>query len=163
MHLNADIAVAAVRYVWWTGDDAFERDVALPLLVETSRLWMSLGYEGADGRFHINGVTGPDEYSAIADDNTYTNLMAAWNLSAAADAVARWPEHTDASAEEAAGWRRAADRVALPYNERLKVHEQSARFTEHKMWDFERSARGNAFSHQRRASPSGGPSSALPL
>jgi alpha,alpha-trehalose phosphorylase len=145
MHLNADIAVAAARYVWWTGDDIFERDVALPLLVETARLWMSLGYEGADGRFHIDGITGPDEYSAIADDNIYTNLMAARNLAAAADAVARWPEHTDASDAEAAAWRRAADRVALPYNERLKVHEQSARFTEHKTWDFERSAQENGY------------------
>ena len=145
MHLNADIAVAAARYVWWTDDEVFERDVALPLLVETSRLWMSLGYEGADGRFHIDGVTGPDEYSAIADDNVYTNLMAARNLAAAADAVDRWPEHTDARPAEAAAWRQAAERVALPYSKRLKVHEQSARFTEHKAWDFERSAKEDGY------------------
>jgi alpha,alpha-trehalose phosphorylase len=145
MHLNADIAVAAARYVWWTGDAAFERDVALPLLVETARLWMSLGYEGADGRFHIDGVTGPDEYSAIADDNIYTNLMAARNLTAAADAAARWPDATDVDAEESRAWRRAAGRVAMPYNERLKVHEQSARFTEHKVWDFDRSAREHGY------------------
>jgi alpha,alpha-trehalose phosphorylase len=145
MHLNADIAVAAVRYVWWTGDAAFERDCALPLLVETARLWMSLGYEGADGRFHIDGVTGPDEYSAIADDNIYTNAMAAKNLVGAADAVQRWPDHTDATAQEAKAWRRAAERVAMPYNERLKVHEQSARFTEHRVWDFEQSARDDEY------------------
>ena len=84
MHVNADIAVAAMRHVRWTGDDDFERDVALPLLVETARLWCSLGYFGADARFHLNGVTGPDEYSAIVDDNTYTNLMAAENLVCAA-------------------------------------------------------------------------------
>ncbi|HVI17426.1 MAG TPA: glycosyl hydrolase family 65 protein, partial [Gaiellales bacterium] len=145
MHRNADIAVAAARYVWWTADDAFERDCALPLLVETARLWMSLGHEGADGRFHLDGVTGPDEYSALADDNVYTNLMAAKNLAAAADAVERWPDDTDATPVEAAGWRRAADRIALPYNERLRVHEQSARFTEHAVWDFERSAREDGY------------------
>jgi alpha,alpha-trehalose phosphorylase len=145
MHLNADIAVAAVRHVWWTGDDEFERDCALPLLTETARLWMSLGYEGADGRFHIDGITGPDEYSALGDDNVYTNLMAAQNLRSAADVVARWPGESDATPDETAAWLRAAERIALPYNERLGVYEQSARFTEHALWDFEASARNNEY------------------
>jgi alpha,alpha-trehalose phosphorylase len=145
MHVNADIAVAAVRHVWWTGDADFERECALPLLVETARLWMSLGYEGADGQFHIDGVTGPDEYSALSDDNVYTNLMAARNLRAAAEAVERWPDDSDATAEETTAWARAADRIAVPYNDRLRVHEQAARFTEHKLWDFERSAREHGY------------------
>ena len=127
MHLNADIAVAAARHVWWTGDDAFERECALPLLVETARLWISLGYQGADGRFHIDGVTGPDEYSALSDDNAYTNLMAAKNLRAAAAAVERWPEDSDADADEVAAWTRAAEQIAVPYSARLRVHEQAPR------------------------------------
>ncbi|MDT4940429.1 MAG: hypothetical protein QOJ34_518 [Pseudonocardiales bacterium] len=145
MHLQADIAVAAARYVWWTGDEKFERDDGLPLMVETARLWMSLGYEGPDGRFHIDGVTGPDEYTALADDNVYTNLMAGKNLVAAADAAQRWPDDSDARPDEIAAWRRAAQRMAVPYSERLKVHEQSARFTEHAVWDFERSAREDGY------------------
>jgi alpha,alpha-trehalose phosphorylase len=145
MHVNADIAVAAVRHVWWTGDQDFERECALPLLVETARLWMSLGYEGADGRFHIDGITGPDEYSALSDDNTYTNLMAAGNLRSAAEAVERWPEDSDATPDEVAAWARAAERIAVPYSERLKVHEQSARFTEHARWDFEQSANDDSY------------------
>jgi alpha,alpha-trehalose phosphorylase len=145
MHLNADIAVAAVRHVWWTGDADFERECALPLLVETARLWMSLGYEGADGQFHIDGVTGPDEYTALCDDNVYTNLMAAKNLRSAAEAVERWPDDSDATPEEASAWARAADRIAIPYNDRLRVHEQSARFTEHAVWDFERSIREDGY------------------
>ncbi len=86
-HVNADIAVAAARHVHWTGDDDFARECALPMLVETARLWISLGFTGDDGKFHIHGVTGPDEYSAIVDDNTYTNMMAARNLRYAADMV----------------------------------------------------------------------------
>ena len=43
----------------------------LPLLVETARLWDSVGYDGDDGKFHIDVVTGPDEYTAIVDDNAY--------------------------------------------------------------------------------------------
>jgi alpha,alpha-trehalose phosphorylase len=145
MHLQADIAVAAARYVWWTADAQFERDCGLPLMVETARLWMSLGYVGADGKFHIDGVTGPDEYTALVDDNVYTNLMAGLNLRAAADAAERWPDAIDVEPEEIAAWRRAADRVAVPYNKRLKVHEQSVGFTEHAVWDFERSAREEGY------------------
>ena len=58
----------------------FEREIGLELLVETARLWRSLGHHDAAGNFRIDGVTGPDEYSALADNNVYTNLMAARNL-----------------------------------------------------------------------------------
>ena len=90
-HVNADIADAVLRYVGATGDQEFERDAGLELLVETARLWRSLGHHDAAGRFRIDGVTGPDEYSALADNNVYTNLMAQRNLRAAADAAARHP------------------------------------------------------------------------
>ncbi|MGI8679067.1 MAG: glycoside hydrolase family 65 protein [Jatrophihabitans sp.] len=143
VHVNADIAAAAERYVRWTADEDFERDDALPILVETARLWCSLGYDGEDGRFHIDGVTGPDEYSALANDNTYTNLMAARNLAAAADVVKRWPDQAAAmsvGADEAASWVDAAKRVSMPYSDEHHVYEQSRGFTALEVWDFERSA-----------------------
>jgi alpha,alpha-trehalose phosphorylase len=139
-HINADIADAVVRYVDATQDEAFERDVGVELLVETARFWRSLGHHDMDGRFRIDGVTGPDEYSAIADNNVFTNLMAQHNLLAAADAVAR---HTDTcprlgvTPEEAASWRDAAAAVVIPYDARLGVHPQSEGFTDHAVWDFE--------------------------
>jgi alpha,alpha-trehalose phosphorylase len=142
MHVNADIAVAAARYVMWTGDGDFERDHGLALLVETARLWISLGFHGADGYFHIDGITGPDEYSAIVDDNIYTNLMARLNLLGAVDAVKRWPDESAAlgvTAEETDAWRAAAE-VAIPYDEALQVHKQDTDFTDHDRWDFEHSA-----------------------
>ena len=147
-HVNADVAVAAIRYVRWTLDREFEGSVALPILVETARLWMSLGYHGADGQFHIDGITGPDEYSAIVDDNVYTNLMAKQNLDGAADAAER---HQDESAalevtnDEIAAWRAAAAVVAVPYDEKRQVHQQDKGFTDHEMWDFARSAAENAY------------------
>ncbi|HEY2999571.1 MAG TPA: hypothetical protein VGJ43_13400, partial [Acidimicrobiales bacterium] len=76
-HINADIADAVIRYLDATGDERFEREVGLDLLVQTARLWRSLGHHDSEGRFRIDGVTGPDEYSALADNNVYTNLMAA--------------------------------------------------------------------------------------
>ncbi|MFF5754097.1 glycosyl hydrolase family 65 protein [Streptomyces longwoodensis] len=138
-HVNADIADAVKRYVVATGDTDFERDTGVELLVETARLWRSLGHHDPHGAFHIDGVTGPDEYSAIADDNTYTNLMARANLLAAAEAVERHPKEAarlGVDDEESAAWRDAAEAVNVPYNDELRVHEQHAGFTRHQRWDF---------------------------
>jgi alpha,alpha-trehalose phosphorylase len=138
-HVNADIADAAIRHVTATGDEDFERDVALQLLVETARLWRSLGHHDLAGRFRIDGVTGPDEYSAVADNNVYTNLMAQRNLRTAADVVARHVEHAAAlgvDSEEAASWRDAAAEMVVPYDENLGVHPQAEGFTDHAVWDF---------------------------
>jgi len=70
-HVNADVADAVRRYVLATGDEDFEREIGVELLVETARLWASLGQFDAQRRFRIDGVTGPDEYSALVDDNVY--------------------------------------------------------------------------------------------
>ena len=111
-HVNADIADAVVRYVAATGDDGSSARPA-------SNCWWRPPGCGARwattttrAGFHIDGVTGPDEYSAIADDNIYTNLMAQANLRAAADAVERHPRQAAALGvddEESAAWRDAAD------------------------------------------------------
>ncbi|MCO5992099.1 glycoside hydrolase family 65 protein [Actinoallomurus rhizosphaericola] len=139
-HINADIADAVIRYTDATADEDFSRDVGLDLLVETARLWRSLGHHNAKGRFRIDGVTGPDEYSAIADNNVYTNLMAQRNLRAAADLAEDYPEQArrmGVTEEETADWRDAANAVVIPYDKRLEVHPQSEGFTHHARWDFE--------------------------
>jgi alpha,alpha-trehalose phosphorylase len=138
-HVNADIADAVGRYQAASGDERFERETGLELLVETARLWRSLGHHDAGGRFRIDGVTGPDEYSAVADNNVYTNLMAQRNLILAAEAVGR---HADRAVElgvdleEAAGWRDAARAIFVPYDEALGIHPQAEAFNEHQPWDF---------------------------
>ncbi len=139
-HVNADIADAVIRYVDVTGDVGFEASPGLELLVETARLWLSLGQmDSANDQFRIDGVTGPDEYSALADNNIYTNLMAQHNLRAAADASERHPAEASAlsvTSAEMAAWRRAADAMAIPYDEKLGIHPQAEGFTRHEMWDF---------------------------
>ena len=139
-HIGADIAAAVSRHQAATGDDDFAREVGVEILVETARLWTSLGHHDSDGAFRIDGVTGPDEYTAIVDNNVYTNLMARRNLRAAAAAVERWPDRAaqlEAGPAEVAAWRRAADRMTIPYDEGLRVHPQSEGFTRHDRWDFE--------------------------
>jgi alpha,alpha-trehalose phosphorylase len=139
-HVSADVSDAVVRYLNATGDTDFERDQAVEILVETARLWLSLGHHDVHGGFRIDGVTGPDEYTAVVDNNVYTNLMAQRNLREASEVCARQPESAamlGVTEEETKAWRMAADKMVLPYDEVLKVHPQSERFTEHAEWDFE--------------------------
>jgi alpha,alpha-trehalose phosphorylase len=141
-HINADIADAVLRYVQVTGDERFQREEGLELLIETARMFQSLGHHDPDGGFHIDGVTGPDEYSALVDDNVYTNLMAQQNLRAAAEAAERAPgkaRRLGVNGEEIASWRLAADGMAVPYDERFEIHPQDDDFTRHAVWDFEAS------------------------
>ncbi|WP_116041882.1 glycoside hydrolase family 65 protein [Amycolatopsis palatopharyngis] len=138
-HVNAAVADAVVRYVNATGDTDFEREIGAELLLETARLWESLGHHDAHGGFRIDGVTGPDEYSAISDNNVYTNLMAQRNLRTASATCERYPEvaaQFDVTAEEIGRWRAAADAMCMPYDDLLGVHPQSESFTSHAEWDF---------------------------
>jgi trehalose/maltose hydrolase-like predicted phosphorylase len=114
----------------------------LELLVETARLWLSLGHYDLDSVWHIAGVTGPDEYTVVVIDNLFTNLAAAHNLRGAADATERHPElarDLGVTTGEVAAWREAADAVNICYDEQLRVHQQSMGFTRLPEWDFEAS------------------------
>lgn len=139
-HINATIAIAFERYRVVTGDHSLESECGLQVLIDTARLWTSLGHHDRHGVWHVDGVTGPDEYTAIVRDNVFTNLMAAANLRAAADACER---HLDAaqaagvSTEEMAAWRHAADTANIPFDEELGVHPQCEGFTTLREWDFD--------------------------
>jgi len=138
-HINADVADAVRRYIAATGDTVFERGPGFELLVQTARLWRSLGHHDAEGRFRIDGVTGPDEYTALIDNNVFTNLMAARNLRAAADTVDRHPDRASelgVDDGELAAWRTAADAIVVPFDEELGVTSQSEGFTRYRRWDF---------------------------
>jgi alpha,alpha-trehalose phosphorylase len=139
-HVNADIADAVVRYIDATDDKEFEANEGLELLVETARLWCSLGHHDRHGRFRLPGMTGPDEYSALADDNVYTNLMAQQNLRAAAEVATRHREEAErlgVDEEERSRWQAAAEAMYVPYDAELGVHPQAELFTHYAVWDFE--------------------------
>ena len=94
-----------------------------------------------DGRFRIDGVTGPDEYSAVADNNVYTNLMAQQNLRAAADVARPPPRPAPTAGRDDRGdgvvARRRRRHGRSPTTSDLGVHPQSEGFTDHARWDFE--------------------------
>jgi len=148
-HINAAIAHGIVKYVDITGDREFLHECGAEILVETARLWFDLGFFSSrhDGRFCIHRVTGPDEYTTVVNNNTYTNLMARENLRFAADAVDKMreesPEHYQAlvlrtgfETSEVADWRRAADQMFIPFDTRLQIHPQDDDFLDLEKWDF---------------------------
>ncbi|MFQ1002671.1 glycoside hydrolase family 65 protein [Modestobacter sp. SSW1-42] len=139
LHVNADIARAFWLYENATGADPASVG-GLEVLVETARAWTSLGHYDAAGAWHLFGVTGPDEYTGVVDDNVFTNLMARANLRRAADACRRQePQARDLGVEaaETAAWEAAADAVCVPWDEGLRVHPMNDNFTAYADWPFE--------------------------
>jgi trehalose/maltose hydrolase-like predicted phosphorylase len=124
-HVVADVAWSAACYVDWTGDEAFEAGPGLRLLVETARYWASRVRFDRDGRAHIYGVIGPDEYHEPVDDNAYTNVMAMWNLRRAAEAAARFG---GVPATERERWLDTAAALVDGYDASTRLYEQFAGF-----------------------------------
>jgi alpha,alpha-trehalose phosphorylase len=119
------------------------------MLVETARLWLDLGFysEPKGGKFCINAVTGPDEYNTVVNNNAYTNLMARENLRYAVttiqalqetrpDVLKTLVDKTSLEPSEVDAWLRAADKMYVPYDEKLQIIPQDDSFLEREPWDF---------------------------
>jgi alpha,alpha-trehalose phosphorylase len=149
-HIDAAVAHAIGRYVDATGDTAFLVEHGAEVLAEVARLYADLGcYDDADPpQFHLHGVTGPDEYTAVVDDNLYTNVMAQFSLRYAAaafdlvrdvapDVAERLVERLALTPAEIDDWRHAADAMHLGYDAARGIHRQDATFLTHRRWDFD--------------------------
>jgi trehalose/maltose hydrolase-like predicted phosphorylase len=138
MHVNADIC----RAFWLhrnATDEPFADQKLFEILVETARLWMSMGHRDADGGWHLFGMTGPDEYTGVVDNNVFTNLMARRNLVWAADAAKAFPDLAapmGVEPEEIAEWRDAAAAVHVPWDADRQVHPMNDNFTTYREWRF---------------------------
>lgn len=148
-HIDAAIAYALNQYLNATEDVSFLLTEAIDILVETSRMWLSLGFlSGRDGKFHIHGVTGPDEYTAVVNDNLYTNVMARANL----HATVHWLEVIQSehprdyeeiirrlalSPQEIESFAEVAEAIYVPWNETLGLYPQDDAFLDKQVWDFE--------------------------
>jgi alpha,alpha-trehalose phosphorylase len=146
-HINADIAYAVQRYIAVTGDTDFMHTMGAEILIETARLWTDLG-SYIDGRgFCICEVTGPDEYTALVNNNAYTNWMAQANLRAAVQAVEALKRDAPDTFEalrsrlsllddEPTQWARAADAMFIPYDPARDLYAQDDTFFQKPIWDF---------------------------
>ncbi len=148
VHIDADIAYALMKYVRASGDEGFMVREGIDILVETARMWADLGFWRSNGEptFHIHGVTGPDEYTTVVNNNLFTNVMARYNLEQAVTAIERirdaYPDdyvrvaarlHLDP--EEVEEWQRCADGMTIPYDEGLGIHPQDDYFLDREVWD----------------------------
>jgi alpha,alpha-trehalose phosphorylase len=149
-HIDADVAHAIDRYVTATGDTEFLYREGAEMLVELARLFADLGFYDLayPPVFHLHGVTGPDEYTAVVDDNLYTNVMARLTLRFAADVVTRLESEdpdahravvaaTGLADDEVAEWTRAADSMCVLYDAELAINPQDDAFLGHEPWDWE--------------------------
>ncbi|QCV89458.1 glycoside hydrolase family 65 protein [Acidipropionibacterium jensenii] len=147
-HINADIAHALMTYAWATRDKNFLFHDAAPVMIETARMWADLGFWRVNGgrQFHIHGVTGPDEYTTVVNNNFYTNVMARANLFDAAALMRRmaeedplWFEHLCAerhlSVDEIGAWEECAEGMVIPFDETFGIHPQDDQFLERELWD----------------------------
>lgn len=149
-HIDGDIVYTLQKYVEATGDEGFLFEKGAEMLAETARMWYGLGFfsERRGGRFCIHGVTGPDEYTTLVDNNLYTNLIAQNNLSYAVATLEKLKQQRAELYEalikkinlipnEVNNWRQAADRIYVPYDDELKLHPQDDTFLNKKVWDFD--------------------------
>jgi trehalose/maltose hydrolase-like predicted phosphorylase len=134
-HISADIAYAVWQYWQATGDEQFLLDAGAEILIETGRFWSSRANLEGDGRHHIRGVIGPDEYHEHIDDNAFTNVMARWNIRRALDVAAllreRWPQRWKSLScrigvddTEMAQWLKVAQTMATGLDRKTGLYEQ---------------------------------------
>ncbi|WP_299441293.1 glycoside hydrolase family 65 protein [uncultured Phycicoccus sp.] len=151
VHIDADVAHALAQYLAATDDIGFLVRDGLAILVETARLYADLGFWRSNGTpsFHIHGVTGPDEYTTVVNNNLFTNVMARYNLEQAAAAVERVrverPQEWDRVAarlgitdDEVTEWRSCAAGMHIPFDEGLGIHPQDDLFLDREVWDLSR-------------------------
>ena len=151
-HIDADIAYAVVKYYQITDDRKFIEEQGLELLIETARLWLDVGCYNRDGKFVINHVTGPDEYTCLVNNNYYTNCAAKFNLTWAvklymefesAGQTASLQEKLHVTEAELQEMSRAADAMLLLYDEELGINPQDDSFLSKPVWDIENTPEEN--------------------
>ncbi|AGA32775.1 Trehalose-6-phosphate phosphatase [Thioalkalivibrio nitratireducens DSM 14787] len=115
-HISSAIAYNVWQYFQASDDHEFMNFYGAEMLLEIARFWASASvYNSALDRYEIKGVMGPDEYHTAypdadpeaeggVDNNAYTNVMAAWVLTRARDAIDVLPEMR---------WRELRERMGL--------------------------------------------------
>lgn len=135
-HINSDVAYAVIKYYQWTHDHQFMIDVGYEMLIETGRFLLSSGHY-YKGLFNLNGVTGPDEYTVMVDNNFYTNAMAKYHFEKIVDYYPLFKDSLDdLNAQEIQAFKDAARKMKLSYDAKLKVFPQDDTFMQKKPFDF---------------------------
>ncbi len=150
-HISGDIAYSVAAYYLATNDVEFLCGQGAEIILETARLWVDTG-SCVNGQFHIQNVTGPDEYTCMVDNNYYTNLLAKYNLEWAVKckellmAEGKWEtlsKKINLLPEEIQEFKKAAGEMYLPYDKELDINPQDDSFLKKKKWDFTNTPKEN--------------------
>lgn len=144
-HIDADISYAIDRYYKVTLDKDFMKKYGLEIVLETARFWRSFGSFNNKG-FCFFDVTGPDEYTAIVNNNYYTNRMAKFNMEFAVKLIDEFPEQAKrlgVTEEEYDSLKDAAEKVYLPYSEAEQINQQDDSAFDKPIWPFEDTPKSN--------------------
>ncbi|MGI6746935.1 MAG: beta-phosphoglucomutase [Anaerovoracaceae bacterium] len=142
-HINGDIAYSIIFYYLATKDLDFILKKGAEIIFETARIWLDAG-NFHEGKFKINSVTGPDEYTCIINNNYYTNVLAKYHLNWAVkfySLLKEFPEFTqlikkiNLREEEIKGFAQAASQMYLVYDRELNINPQDDSFLQKKKWD----------------------------
>jgi len=146
-HINADIAYGFIQHYLYHQDEEFMLEKAAEVIYETARIWLEIGH-WHNGAYLIDCVTGPDEYTAIVNNNFYTNAMAKYHLYWAYKLYKNLMEYNKAgfealcqriglTFEEVEEMRLASEAMFLPFDHELGIHAQDDGFLKKAVWDFE--------------------------
>jgi alpha,alpha-trehalose phosphorylase len=146
-HINADIAYGFIQFYLYHGDKDFMLETAAEVIFETARIWLEIGH-WHKGAYHIDSITGPDEYTAIVNNNFYTNVMAKYHLYYANKLYLELMEYNpkefeklcyniNLSSDEINEMKLASEAMFLPFDKELGIHEQDDSFLSKAIWDFE--------------------------
>ncbi len=150
-HINGDIAYSVVAYYLATKDLAFIQEKGAEVVFETARLWLNVG-NYVKGQFHINEVTGPDEYTCMVNNNYFTNAIAKYNLYWAVKFYTMLKEaggmddlgkKIHLTEEEIKDFGMAEKNMYLPYDEALGINPQDDSFLQKAVWDIETTPKEN--------------------
>ncbi len=75
-HITADIALAQWQYFLTTGDRQWLATRGWPVISGAATFWASHARRAANGSYHIDQVTGPDEENPDVNDEAFTNTGA---------------------------------------------------------------------------------------
>lgn len=144
-HIDADISYAIARYYKLTADQAFIKKYGLEIVLETARFWKKFGSFNQNG-FCFFDVTGPDEYTAIVNNNYYTNRMAKFNMEFAVELIDAFPNQAHSlgvTPEERISLKEAADKVFLPYSTDKQINQQDDSAFDKPVWPFDETPETN--------------------
>lgn len=134
-HINGIIAIQFLNYYFVTNDLDFLLKKGMDVIYQTALLYLEIG-SFHNNEFHINTVTGPDEYSAIVNNNYYTNKLAQYHIKMLLELYSKHKRrfrNYDSTAIKQL--KKAAEQMVIPYDKTRNINPQDSQFLSKKPLD----------------------------